>query len=136
MAVLRCRISEYENFTIVSPSRTQGHTITPGFEHFSGIHLEYIFNLVYGAKEDTCRGFQCHCLYLTVEDTVCARKATIHIIIVPLCVSSICVICVASAMFLLLVSFRAVIATILTVKSLHLSSFLLKVTNYCCVFCS
>ena len=28
MAILRCRISEYENFTIVSPSHTKGHTIT------------------------------------------------------------------------------------------------------------
>ena len=28
MAVSRCRTSEYENFTIVSPSRTKGHTIT------------------------------------------------------------------------------------------------------------
>ena len=28
MAILRCRISEYENFTIVSPSRTEGLTIT------------------------------------------------------------------------------------------------------------
>ena len=28
MAVSRCRTSEYENFTIVRPSRTEGHTIT------------------------------------------------------------------------------------------------------------
>ena len=28
MAVSRCRISKYENFTIVSPSCTEGHTIT------------------------------------------------------------------------------------------------------------
>ena len=28
MAVSRCRTSEYKNFTIVSPSRTEGHTIT------------------------------------------------------------------------------------------------------------
>ena len=28
MAVSQCRTSGYENFTIVSPSRTEGHTIT------------------------------------------------------------------------------------------------------------
>ena len=28
MAISRCRTSEYENFTIVSPSHTEGHTIT------------------------------------------------------------------------------------------------------------
>ena len=28
MAISRCRTSKYENFTIVSPSRTEGHTTT------------------------------------------------------------------------------------------------------------
>ena len=28
MVISRCRTSKYENFTIVSPSRTKGHTIT------------------------------------------------------------------------------------------------------------